>query len=70
MVRPGGVGVRQLGRQPDLPNFIRIELRMENRVLSAVNKLHRSIVETTAAYMLPAPTYDLHVAQFYDSDVR
>ena len=27
-----------------------------------VNKLHRSSVETIAASVLPAPTYDLHVA--------
>ena len=49
-------------------DFIRIEL--EIRVLSAVNKLHRSSVETIAACLLPAPTYDLHVAQFYGSVVR
>ena len=39
-------------------------------VLPVANKLHRSSVETIAAYMLLAPTYDLHVVQFYESVVR
>ena len=42
----------------------------EIRVLLVADKLHRSSVETIAAYMLLAPTYDLHVVQFYESVVR
>ena len=42
----------------------------EIRVLLVADKLHRSSVETIAAYMLLAPTYDLHVVQFYESVVH
>ena len=42
----------------------------EIRVLLVADKLHRSSVETIAAFMLLAPTYDLHVVQFYESVVR
>ena len=38
--------------------------------IRVANKLHRSSVETIAVCMLLAPTYDLHVAQFYESVVR
>ena len=36
----------------------------------AANKLHRSSVGMIVVYMLPAPTYHLHVAQFYESVMR
>ena len=42
----------------------------EIRALPAANKLHGSSVEMIVVYMLPVPTYDLHVAQFYESVVR
>ena len=42
----------------------------EIRALPAANKLHGSSVEMIVVYMLPVPTYDLHVAQFFESVVR
>ena len=59
-------------------NFLKSGLALKNvficvaeiRVLLVADKLHRSSVETIAAYMLLAPTYDLHVVQFYESVVR
>ena len=58
--------------------FLKSDLALKNvfiyvaeiRVLLVADKLHRSSVETIAAYMLLAPTYDLHVVQFYESVVR
>ena len=35
-----------------------------------MKKLRRSSVETIAACVLPASTYNLHVAHFYDSVLR
>ena len=42
----------------------------ETQVPPALNELHRSSVQTIAACMLLAPTYDLHVAQFYETVAR
>ena len=41
----------------------------EIRALPAANKLHGSSVVIVVC-MLPVPTYDLHVAQFYESIVH
>ena len=42
----------------------------ETQVPPALNEFHRSSVQTIAACMPLAPTYDLHVAQFYETVAR
>ena len=42
----------------------------ETQVPPALNELHRSSVQTIAACMPLPPTYDLHVAQFYETVAR
>ena len=47
-------------------NVNKLHQDTETQVPLALNEPHRSSIQTIAACMPLAPTYDLHVAQFYD----